>query len=496
MGLQIVFQPVSLLAVAGGVFAGIVGGAIPGINASMTMALLLPLTWGMDPAVALMMLVGVYCGGQYGGSISAVLIGTPGTSSAAATVLDGYPMHKKGQTGKALGMSLIASFVGGLIASICLFMMVVPLAKVALSFGPAEYFGLAVLGLTLIASLASGNVIKGLMAGAFGLLLSTIGLDPFAGVGRFTFGRPELIGGLGLIPVMIGLFAGGELLTQIRYGVQLQRITEKVATAMPTWAELRSVVPFMLMGGVIGVFVGAMPGAGASIACWIGYNEAKRWSKRSHLFGTGILEGIAAPEAANNGTTGGAMVPLLALGIPGSNSTAVMLGALLIHGISPGPLLFRDMPKIPYSVFGAIFVANFFMLLMGFLFIRLCVRITNIRHPLLVASIFSLIFVGAYSINNNVFDVGVIIGFGFLGFLMRRYNFPTSATVLGLVLGFIVEANLRRALTLSGGSPSFLVQRPITFVLMIATVASLVVSLYREFQTSRKRLKAAAGSAG
>jgi len=488
--LATVFKLQNLWATALGVAIGIIGGAIPGINASMAMALVLPFTWGMDAVAAILMMAGIYCGGQFGGSVSAVLIGVPGTTSSAATVMDGYPMHKKGQSGKALGTALIASTIGGYVSAVVLVMLAIPLAKVALAFGPAEYFGLAALGLTLIASLAGKSLFKGLLAGLFGLLLSTVGIDPFSGVSRFGFGNPNLSGGLDLIPVMMGLFAVGEVLEEIERKTKRQRLDEKASTALPTASEVKGFLPLVLVSALIGCFVGVMPGAGASIACWLAYNWAKTTSKHGHLFGTGVLDGVAAPESANNGVTGGAMVPLLALGIPGSNSTAVMLGALMIHGVNPGPLIFRDAPLIPYSLFVGLFIANTFMFAFGFLLLKPSIKVVNAPDAMLYSGILALVFAGAYSLTNDVFQVLVVVFFGVLGYFLRKYEFPPAAIVLGLVLGFILETSLRRALILGNGSWMVFFERPIAFGLLIATVASLMFFLWQHYGPKRKKVQA------
>lgn len=490
LGINVVFSLKGILTVAIGVIAGTIGGAIPGINAAMTMALLLPFTLTMEPLMAIIMYCGVYCGGQYGGSIPAILIGTPGTPSSAATVMDGYPLHLQGKTGKALGMSLYSSVTGGLISAILLMIFVIPLARGALAFGPAEYFSLALMGLTLIASL-SENVFKGLIAGALGLIIATVGLDPFAGKVRYGFGNVNLIEGFEIIPFYMGIFA----LSQVMYLIYEQRKrakTEyKVLSKYPTFGEYKSCFPTTILGSLIGVFVGALPGAGASIACWIGYNEAKRWSKHPEKFGTGIMEGIAAPESANNGSTGGAMVPLLALGIPGSNSTAIMLGVLIIFGIRPGPLLFIDTPVIPYSIFVALFVASVLMLFIAFLLTKALIKIVNIPDAIMNAGIAVLVFVGAYSINNSMFDIFAVLLFGILGFILKIYKYPITATALGFVLGYLVETNFRRALAMSHGSWLIFIQRPISLVLIIVAIASVIFAIYRNYFKKSKDAKSA-----
>lgn len=493
LGITTVFQWNSLLAIGGGVLWGTIGGMIPGINATIAMALLLPFTWGMNPTVAIMMLAGVYCGGEYGGSIPAVLLGTPGTNAAACTVFDGYELHKQGKTGLALYASLISSVFGGLVGAVALMFIAIPLASVALAFGPAEYFALAVVGLTLICSLGEENVLKGIWAGIFGILLSTIGFDPFAGVPRLTFGVLSLSDGLEMIPLMMGLFAISEV---FRQSMELSSgssaaVQKKSDTSFPGWKTIKDWFPVGLACSLFGVVIGAMPGAGATVASFLSYTGMKKWSKNPDSFGRGNPLGVVAPESANNAVTGGAMVPLLALGIPGSNSTAIMLGALMIHNVTPGPMLFVNTPEIPYGIFVALFVANIFMFFAGCLCIKFAIRITSISKPALIAVIVALVFTGSYAYSGEIFDVGVALACGIVGIAMRKGKLPHAATVLGFVLGFIMEANLRRALIVSRGSylGAFFNSR-ISTVLCIIALLSVVWSLLRPFLKRMKPVKA------
>jgi putative tricarboxylic transport membrane protein len=485
LGLQTVFQPMSFLAIAFGVLWGVIGGIIPGINASVAMALLLPFTWSMDPTTAVMMLAGVYCGGEYGGSIPAVLIGTPGTTAAACTVIDGYELHKQGKTGIGLGTSLIASVFGGMFSAIVLVIVAIPLAKVALSFGPSEYFALALMGLTLICSLGGKNIFKGLLAGAIGVFIATIGFDPFAGVPRYTLGSYDLAGGLSMIPVMMGLFAVSELFVQIEESVWGDAVIRSVKgdTRFPRWKQLKSLIPTMLAGSSIGTIIGALPGVGATTAAFVAYSETKRWSKDKESFGKGNPKGVAAPESANNACTGGALVPLLSLGIPGSNSTAILLGALVIHNINPGPLLFTTHPEIPYGLFTSLFVSNILMFFMGLVAIKIAIRVTSISKPVLVASIMALVFTGAFAFNLNAFDIIVTLVFGVIGYVMKKFGVPHTATVLGFVLGFIMEVNYRRALIINqGDSFHSLFNSPLATVLLLVSIVSVVVTTWQNFR--------------
>ncbi len=486
LGAQIALQPLSLVMMLFGVAWGIVGGALPGISGSIAMALLLPLTFGMNPAVALMMLAGIYIGAMYGGSITAILIRTPGTPGAAATVIDGYELHKKGLSGKALGVSLITGTVGGVVSVFLLVALAVPLSKLALAFGPPEYFALGVFGLALISSFVGRDLLKGAISGLLGLVLATAGTDPFSGTPRFTFGGTDLLSGVELVAGMIGLFAVSEMLHQIAESEAWATIKGKYSTDLPTWVELLRLKTAMIVGIVMGTIEGLLPGGGGAIAAFISYNEAKRWSKHPEEFGHGSFEGVAAPETANNVVTGTAMIPLLTFGIPGSNSAAVMLAAMTLHGVQPGPQLFERTPQIVYGLFVGMFVANFMMLGLGYLSLRPAIAIVNIKRPLLLASILALVLVGAYSISNRMFEVWLVLGTGLLGYGMRRYGFNILAMVLGLVLGFLVEVNLRRSLLISLGNPWVFFTRPISVVLLGFALFTLVWPILRQAREDRR----------
>ncbi|MDI7258509.1 MAG: tripartite tricarboxylate transporter permease [Thermodesulfobacteriota bacterium] len=486
LGASVAFSPLSLLFILFGVLWGIVGGALPGITGSIAMALLLPLTFTMKPSVALMMLAGVYIGAMYGSSITAILIRTPGAPASAATIIDGYELHKQGKSGVALGISLITGTVGGLFSVFILVALAVPLANVALAFGPSEYFGITIFGLAIISSLAGRSMVKGLISGILGLILATVGMDPFSGVTRFTYGSEELLGGIDLIAAMIGLFAVSEVFVQASEIGSWEKIKDKFSSRLPSWAELKSTTRSTTLGTIIGTIVGIMPGAGGAVAGFISYNEAKRWSKHPEKFGKGSLEGVAAPEAANNAVTGGAMVPLLAFGIPGSNAAAIMLGALMLQGLRPGPMLFQNNPDIVYSLFVGMMIGNVFMLLTGYLLIKPCIYVVNISKPVLMASILVLVTIGTYAINNNINDVWIALITGVVGYFMRKYDFSPSAMVLALILGFLVETSLRRSLVLSYGSISCFYTRPIALVMIILAILTLIFPIIRAIREARK----------
>jgi putative tricarboxylic transport membrane protein len=487
-GLFFVFQWKSILAIFFGVWWGTIGGIIPGISATIAMALLLPFTWGMDPTVAIMMLAGVYCGGEYGGSIPACLIGTPGTNAAACTVLDGYELHKQGKTGLALYVSLTSSVFGGLFSAIALIFLAIPLAEVAVTFGPSEYFALSMLGLTMICSLGGKNVIKGILAGLIGILVSTIGFDPFSGVARFTFGNFDLMQGIDMVCLMLGLFAVSEMFVQakdyVRNKIDFDLSNQQTDTSFPSLRELKTFLPYNIFASIMGIIIGILPGAGGTTATFVTYGETKRWSKDPDSFGKGNPIGVAVCESANNAVTGGAMVPLLALGIPGSNSTAIMLGALMIHNVSPGPLLFTKTPEIPSSIFISLIVANLFLLIVGYICIKFAIKFTSIKKSALVSIILALVFTGIYAYAGDTFSIWICLAFGLLGVGFRFFGLPNAAIVLGFVLGFLVEANFRRALIVSDGSYfNVFSNSTISTVLNIASILSVTAVLYRELRT-------------
>ncbi|HVJ72720.1 MAG TPA: tripartite tricarboxylate transporter permease [Casimicrobiaceae bacterium] len=472
--------PASIL----GVMWGIFGGALPGISPSIAMALLLPFTYSLDPVTAVVLLGSVYVGAEYGGSIPAILINTPGTNSAAATTIDGYAMHQRGQGGLALGISLTAGFVGGLFGLAMLVALTEPLADVALAFTPPAYFALGLLGLSVIASLSGKSLVKGLASGVLGLMVATVGTDPLSGVSRYTFGVPDLIGGVKPILVMVGLFAVSEMLVQV-VEPEWKKVTRGDARLrLPGWALWKRLWKCEAIGCAIGTVEGVTPGAGGTIAAFLSYNEAKRWSKHPEEFGHGSPEGVAAPECANNVVTGTALVPLLSLGIPGSNSAAVLLGGFLVHGLFPGPMLFERTPEVAYGLYAGLFVANVAMLLVGLVILSPCIWLVNRPRAYLLAFIFALVVTGVYSIEQSFFQVGIVFAAGVLGYGMRRFDVPILPMVLGVVLGFMIESNYRRSLLLSGGDPVIFLSDPVSLGLLVTALVLLAFTLWRERRRS------------
>jgi putative tricarboxylic transport membrane protein len=465
-----------------GTLWGIFGGALPGLSPSISMALLLPFTYGMQPIPAIVLLASVYVGAEYGGSIPAILIRTPGTNAAAATTLDGYEMTKQGRGGEALGISLVSGLVGGLFGLVVLVLATEPLARVALAFTPAAYFGLAVLGLSVIASLAGGSLTKGLIAASFGLMVATVGTDPVSGVPRFTFGSPDLLEGIRPILVMVGLFAVAEMLVQIGEPEWAKVEARDTRLKLPSLAMFRRLLPAQAIGCGIGTFEGITPGGGGTIAAFMAYNETRRWSKNPDAFGKGAPEGVAAPESANNVVTATALVPLLSLGIPGSNSAAILLGGFLVHGLTPGPMLFVRAPDVVWGLYGGLLIANVAMLLLGLVILTPALWLVNRPKPYLVAAILALIVSGVFAIQQSLFDLGLVLGFGVVGYVLRWAGVPVLPLVLGVVLGFMLESNYRRSLVLSGGDHAVFIEDPVALGLLTAAVLLTGFSLWREFR--------------
>jgi len=462
-----------LFAIVSGVLIGILCGVLPGLSASTAVALMVPFTFGMDPVVAVLLLVSVYLAGEYGGSITAIAIGTPGTPAAAATMIDGYELTKQGKPGLALTTSVVASSIGGMFGAVVLFAFSEPLAKVALSFGAPEYFSLAVFGLAIIASLASGNLLKGFLVMFIGLFLKTIGLDGFTGEERYTFGIPKLMDGISFIPALIGLFAMASVFYEIEKGWSKAKSTV-LSFAMPKIRELLGLWKVYLHASVLGSIIGVLPGAGATITSFICYNEVRRFSRKKDQFGKGCLEGVAAPEAGNNAVVGGSLVPLLTLGIPGSATAAVLLGALMLHNIQPGPLLFQTNGEMVYGIFAGLFVACIAQLILGLIGVPVWIKVISAPKPLLLSVIAVISVVGSYGYNNSMVDVWVMFSFGLLGYILKKFDFPVTPIILALVLGGILEENFRRALIISGGDYSIFVTQPISVTLLVMAALSLL----------------------
>ncbi|MEZ6117916.1 MAG: tripartite tricarboxylate transporter permease [Pirellulaceae bacterium] len=473
------WQPIVILAL--GVCVGILVGAMPGLSPSMGVALLVPFTYAMSPTLALILLTAVYLAADYGGSITAVTINAPGTPAAAVTAFDGYALTEKGKAGYGLGVSVVASAGGGLSGAVILMLFSVPLAKVAIYFRPEDYFALAVFGLTSVASIGGKQAVKAAAAACVGLLLNTVGIDPISGVSRFTFGVTELYDGFSLIPVLIGLFALSEVLLQIeRANLSTVRI-DSTSGAWPTLSEYWSLRMAILRSSIVGTVIGIFPGAGATVASFVSYDLAKRLSKQPEQFGQGSLEGVAASEAANSSSVGGALVPLLTLGIPGSASTAVLIGALMIHKVVPGPQMFQSRPDIIYGLFASLLLANLFILLIGMAGSRLWIKVTSIPKQILFPLIIAISIIGSFAVHSSLFDVGVCLVFGVFGWLLRRWDYPVVPIILGMVLGRLVEKSFRQAVIASGYGVFF--TRPLCASILLISVVSLLLPLWMRFRS-------------
>lgn len=491
--------PTSFLLLIFAVIWGIAFGSVPGLTGIVGVALLIPFTYAFDPTAGLLLLAGVYVGSTFGGSISAILFNTPGSPEAACTALDGYPMAKKGQAGKALGIALAASALGGIFGTVVLMLLAPPMAQLALTFGPAEYFALAILGISAISAIGGGSVFKGLVAGMLGLIIATVGLDPITGTERFTFGNLALLTGISFVPAIIGTFALAEVLQRAGEGTKPSNVVADVSTELPSLREFMATRITLLRSSSIGAVIGALPGVGATTAAFISYSEAVRWSRRPQDFGTGVPEGIAAPESANNSAVGGSMIPLLALGIPGSATTAVMLGGLTIHGIIPGPLLMETNTQLVYTVFIGMFLANILMLVFGIRMARYFALILKAPYALIGPAIVVLCMTGVYALNSNTVDVGVMLAMGAFGFLLRKMQYPIASFVIGLVLGPIAERSLRQGLVITDYDWVAFLSRPITATLLALSLASLIYGFYGQWKRSREAKmppKAAATEAG
>lgn len=460
-----------------GVLFGILVGALPGLTATMGVALLLPLTFDMEPAPALLMLMAIYTSAIYGGAIPAILLHTPGTPASAATALDGYPLALQGKAAPTLCIVTLASVFGGLVSAIVLLLLTPPLSVFSLKFGPPEYFLLACFGLTIIASLATEAMLKGLIAGLFGLLLGTVGMDIMTGFARYHFGTLALIGGLPLIPVMIGLFALSQVLVMSEIAhKKTSHVFVKGWGMRSALSDLIKAKINLIRSSIIGVIVGVLPGAGADIASWVGYNEAKRFSKHPEKFGKGAIDGVIASETANNAVTGAAMVPLLTLGIPGSSVAAVILGGLMIQGLRPGRELFTVHAEVTYTVMVGFIFANILMGIIGLLIVPHLSHITRLPVGVVAPLVVALCVIGSFALSNQMFDVWIMLSFGFLGYFMRKFGFPPAPVVLGLILGPMAELGLRQSLILGEGALlSYFFGRPISVTLMALIISAVVL---------------------
>lgn len=472
----------NLLASLWGVVFGLFVGSTPGLTVSLGMVLMLPVTYTMSPVTSFCLLLGMFTAGMTGGSISAILLNIPGTPSASATALDGHAMARKGQAGDAIGTAVTSSFVGGIISLIALVLVAPFIAKVALNFGAPELAALVFLGLTLICSFGQDSIVKGLLSGALGLIFMTVGLDSMTGTPRFTFNSVALMSGINFLPVMIGLFAIPQIIEGTALGAEvIPKFQAHVSGVFGKIKDIFKHFKYKLMASILGIGVGAIPGAGGPIAVFLSYDYAKKISKKeiAEQFGTGIPQGVAAPEAANNAMAGGAMIPMLTLGIPGDPITAILLGALMVQGLTPGPLLFKDNPQFVYSVFWAFLVAMIFVLLVSLLTMNIWIRLLRVPKRILLPIIMIFCIVGSYSLSNSFADTGIMIFFGLLGFIMKKYRFPVVPMLLAIVLGPTFERYVRTALVTSDGDPMIFITHPISLVFLLIALVSFFTPIIR-----------------
>lgn len=488
---QTVTNPVLLLYLAAGVFLGIYIGAVPGLSVTMAASLLISFTYSWDMLPAMAAMVGIYIGGVYGGSRSAILLNIPGAPAAVATALEGYPLAKKGLAGQAIGVTVIQSVLGGFIGTLILCFGAPYLSKFAMGFAPRDYFLLAVIGLLLVGSLGNESPARGVLSAAIGLFVGFVGLDSQTGHTRFVLGpngsmfRTYMMLGVSYVVVMIGLFGMSEALIQLR-DLSARPVKQKADKIIPSWKNTVRFIPLTLKSSLIGAVVGALPGTGGDIAALLAYDQAKRSVKNPETpFGEGALEGLVAPESANNAAVGGACIPMLSMGIPGDAVTAIMLGAMYIHGLNPGPLLMTSRPDVFYYITVAMFVGNIFLLLFGFTGIKIFSKIVEVPKEILMPIIIILSVVGAFSINNSIMDVYWMVGFGILGYLMKLYKVPVGPAILGIILSDLLELNFRRAALMAANNPIQLVMNIITNPVSLVLLAFILVMLI----TSRGRYK-------
>lgn len=476
-----------------GVGLGMVVGALPGLSGTMAIALLLPVTYSMKAAPAIIMLMAIYTAAMTGGSIPAILLHTPGTPGNAATALDGYPMTLQGKGNQALGISMMSSTFGGIFSAVALLVLAPPLAKVSLLFSEPENFLVAVFGLTVIGSLGGDDMLKGLLSGAIGLLLATVGIDNISGVLRYTFGMDSLYSGVQMVPAMIGLFSIPRVLMVCekyreanKSFIKKDSLTGKGSMFLKM-KDYKRLTPVALISSVIGTYVGILPGAGGAIGSWVAYDQTKKISKHKEEFGKGSIEGLCAVETANNAVTGGAFIPLLTLAIPGSPAAAVCLGALMIQGLIPGNRLFTQQAGITYTILIGFLIANILMGIFGLLFCRYVVNVTRLPNAIIMPVVLALCFIGSYAINANMFDVFLAVLFGIIGYLMEKFNIPAAPMILGLILGGGAERGLRLSLVMSKGSAlAYYFSRPICIILMLIIVLTIVVPMISNMRHKKK----------
>ncbi len=484
LGFMTILQPEFLFWCLIGITLGTLAGALPGVGPVTGIAILLPITYGMHPISALLLLMGIYQGSMYGGRISSILLNVPGDAASVVTTFDGYPLTKQGKPGYALTLSAFASFVGGIIGFLGLVFLTAPITNIALSFGPPEYFGLMVFALIATSGLTENKPFKPIVATLIGLLIATIGVDPIAGTERFTFGFLELWKGIDFVVIAVGMFGLSEVFIRMEQKVDFNRVKNKIPfwDLFPKISELLKDTWAIIRGSILGFLIGVLPGAGATIATFLTYDIEKKISKNKEEFGKGASKGLSAPEAANNATVGGALIPLFSLGIPGSGTTAILLGALMMLGLQPGPLIFEKSGDIVWAAIAGLFLANFLLLILNTAFVPMFTILIQKAETYLGPVIAVLCIIGTYMLNNSMFDVGLMILFGIFGYFLRKFDFPLAPLILAVILGPILEENLRQTLMMSSNSISIFFTRPISLFLLIISFLILLLPIVRKIR--------------
>lgn len=480
-------DPINILFIVLGVTGGLLVGSIPGLTATLAISLLLPFTFALDTEPALLMLLGIYVGGTCGGAFTAILIRAPGTPGAVATSFDGYPLTQQGRGGEALGIAVVSSVFGGFISAILMVIMSPVISDFALKFSSAEYFALAVLGLTIIFSVSGTSMLKGIISGVFGLLLATIGIDVISPYARFDFGNDMLVIGFPFLPVVIGLFAVSEVFKMLESTETSKKIKKNISGIIPKIKDLNPLKWLIVKSGILGSFIGALPGAGANIAAFVSYGEAKRTSKNPDKFGKGSIEGVAASEAANSAVPGGALIPTLTLGIPGDAVTAVLLGAFIIQGYKPGPLLFSQHTDVMYTVYIGLFVSGFILLFIGLFSAKIIYKVSTLKKATLIPLIAIFSLLGAYAPESSLYHVIIALVFGVIGYLMEKFDFSVAPMALAFILGPIIEKSFRTALIRSDSGYGVFFSSPISAVLLIAAFIFVSYILFSEYRKKKEK---------
>ena len=479
IGFQVAFQPINLLYCFIGVFIGTLVGVLPGLGPAAAIALLLPSTFALTPVASIIMLAGIYYGAMYGGSTTSILVNIPGEAASVVTCLDGHAMARQGRAGPALGIAAFGSFIAGTLSIVVLTLLAPLLVKVTLSFGPPEYFSLMVLGTTLVTYFTQGSMVKALMMALVGVLLGSVGVDSISGRYRFTFGIQTLMDGVGLVPVIMGLFGVSEVLLNLEHLASQRAVyAEPTGGLLPNQEDWRRSAMPIARGSLLGFFLGILPGAGAIIASLVSYATEKRFSKHPEQFGQGAIEGVAGPEAANNAAAGGAFIPLLTLGIPANPVMAILLGALMIHGLQPGPLLMQRAPDLFWGTIASMYIGNAMLLVLNLPLIGIWTRLLRVPYALLFPFILLFCLIGSYSVGNNVGDGIVMWAFGVLGYLLKKFDYEAAPLILAMVIGPMMEEALRQSLILSAGSFATFVERPISAGFILAAAILLVLPLF------------------